>query len=66
MNIVKRLSGTFAFLLLSSAASRAMGWIPGDGGSGTHSAPGPVIGVGLPALVALGGYVWYRRRGRGK
>lgn len=40
---------------------------PGNGGGGTsRSAPGPVIGIGLPALAALGGYVWYRSRQRGK
>jgi len=40
---------------------------PGNGGGDTsHSAPGPVIGIGFPALAAFGGYVWYRRRHRGK
>jgi hypothetical protein len=32
----------------------------------TRSAPGPVMGIGLPAVVALGGYVWYRRSKQGK
>lgn len=39
---------------------------PGKGGDTSRSAPGPVIGIGFPALAALGGYVWYRRRQRGK
>ena len=43
-------------------------WFPAPkGGSGpgvSRSAPGPVVGVGLPALV-IGGYFWYRRRSKG-
>lgn len=56
-----------AIVLCTSAPSFALAsWFPekggNDGGSPvTHSAPGPVIGLGLPALV-LGGYVWYRRK----
>ena len=35
--------------------------------SGTRGAPGPVAGVGVPALVAVGGYMWFiRRKRRGK
>jgi MYXO-CTERM domain-containing protein len=51
-------------LFLGSEPSFALAsWIPGgDSSGGSHSAPGPVIGVGLPALIAFGGYVWYRRR----
>jgi len=30
----------------------------------SRSAAGPVVGVGLPALVVVGGYVWYRNRTR--
>jgi hypothetical protein len=68
-----------AYMLLGTAPSFAMAsWFPEHSGDGHHhgwgrgdpgvsrSAPGPVIGVGLPALAALGGYVWYRRRQRGK
>jgi len=41
---------------------------PGNGGGGgtSHSAPGPIIGIGFPALAAFGGYVWYRLRQRNK
>jgi len=61
-----------ALTLLATAPSFAMGWWShprdGNGGNGntpiTHSAPGPVVGLGLPALVVAGGYVWYRRRAR--
>jgi len=28
----------------------------------SRSAPGPVIGMGLPAMAACGVYVWIRRR----
>jgi LPXTG-motif cell wall-anchored protein len=68
MKIAKILVCASTFVLLSAAPSFAMGEVPGGGGSGTttRSAPGPMIGVGLPALVALGGYVWYRRRQRRK
>lgn len=30
----------------------------------THAAPGPVAGLGLPALVAAGALVWYRTRAK--
>lgn len=40
------------------------GWYKGGGSGATHSAPGPVIGMGLPGLAAYGLYVWYRRRQR--
>lgn len=29
---------------------------------GYHTAPGPVAGIGLPILAAMGGYVFYMRR----
>jgi hypothetical protein len=54
--------------LLTTAPCFAMAsWFPASGGNGhgggqvSHSAPGPMLGVGLPALV-VGGYFWYRRR----
>src|SRR4051794_13934373 len=54
--------------LLSTAPCFPMAsWFPAsgqhNGGPVTHSAPGPALGVGLPALV-IGGYVWYRRRSK--
>jgi hypothetical protein len=54
--------------LLATAPGHAMAsWFPGSGNNGggqtSHSAPGPVLGVGLPALV-IGGYVWYWRRSK--
>ncbi len=57
-----------AIVLCTSAPTFALSsWFPKDRGNGggapvTHSAPGPVIGIGLPALAVLGGYVWYRRK----
>lgn len=36
------------------------GWYKGEQGV-TRSAPGPELGIGLPALL-VGGYLWYRRR----
>jgi len=42
-----------------------LGW--GPGGSKGVAAPGPVAGVGLPAIALVGGYLWLaRRRQRGK
>jgi len=60
------LACAYAFALLSTVQGFGMGSLPVDkGGSGaSRSAPGPVIGVGVPALIAFGGYVWYRRRHR--
>ena len=66
--------------LLSLAASPALAEQPSDrgptpglgwgpGGSTGFGAPGPVAGVGLPALVVAGGYVWFvwrKRRGKAK
>ena len=40
------------------------GWYKGGGSSASRSAPGPVMGIGLPGLAAYGLYVWYRRRQR--
>ena len=40
------------------------GWYKGGkGGVVSHSAPGPELGAGLPALL-IAGYLWYRRRGK--
>lgn len=33
-----------------------------DKGGVSRSAPGPTVGIGLPALVVVGGYVWIRLR----
>ena len=59
-----------SFIVLLNALpgyTMASWYPPGKGGGDTsRSAPSPVIGVGFPALAALGGYVWYRRRQRGK
>ena len=42
-----------------------LGW--GPGGSKGVAAPGPVAGVGLPAVALVGGYLWLvRRRQRDK
>ncbi len=67
MNIARFLACASTFLLLSVAPSFALGDpLPNDGDGASRSAPGPVIGVGVPALVAVGGYIWYRRRQRRK
>ncbi len=59
-------AGALAFLMVSPALAKEgnngnhYGWYKGEGGV-TRSAPGPEIGIGLPALL-VGGYLWYRRR----
>lgn len=57
----------------SSTSVRFSGGIPGNGGSNgggndgiSRSAPGPVLGLGLPALIVAGGYVFLRRRAQRK
>jgi len=49
--------------------AHAGGWIfppkGGNGGGGSsHSAPGPILGLGIPALAIAGGYVLFRRRAK--
>jgi hypothetical protein len=56
-------AGALLLLLTASALADAE---HGNGGNGNHygwsrSAPGPEIGVGLPALL-IGGYFWFRHR----
>ncbi|BCH25760.1 hypothetical protein [Mesorhizobium sp. L-8-3] len=35
-----------------------------DRGGVSRSAPSPTLGIGLPALVVVGGYVWVRYRSK--
>jgi hypothetical protein len=35
-----------------------------QGGGSSHSAPGPILGLGIPALAVAGGYVLFRRRAK--
>ncbi len=30
------------------------------------SAPSPIVGIGIPSLVIVGGYLWVRRRSSGR
>ena len=58
-----------AILALSYAIPANAGGViypPKDGGNGgsSHSAPGPILGLGIPALAVAGGYVLLRRRGK--
>jgi LPXTG-motif cell wall-anchored protein len=56
----------------NSGAPRPGGYVGGgndgygsggkDGAVVSHSAPGPILGLGIPALVVAGGYVLLRRR----
>ncbi len=75
MKATRILPAALVFLALGSMPALALSsWFPshpgngrgGDNGGGqvSHSAPGPVIGLGLPAAVALGGYLWMRNRNR--
>ncbi|MBX3596378.1 MAG: hypothetical protein KF874_02300 [Rhizobiaceae bacterium] len=54
-------------IILASSFGKPVG-LPGKGGGNpggpgvSHSAPGPVLGLGFPALAIAGGYVALRRR----
>ncbi len=37
---------------------------PGQAKKISHSAPGPVAALGLPVGLAIGGYIWLRRKTR--
>jgi hypothetical protein len=64
------LTGLLALLMAAPASAKEgnngnhYGWFKGGGSGVSHSAPGPMIGIGLPGLAAYGLYVWYRRRQR--
>lgn len=68
----RALVGAGAIVLLSLSPSFALGELipslPGGPGKPPQSraAPGPVVGVGLPVVIAAGGYVWFRYRSRQK
>jgi hypothetical protein len=71
MSAIKTLPVAIAFVAFTSWPAAALSsWFPhhhGNGGNDgggavSHSAPGPVIGVGLPAAAVIGGYIWLRRR----
>lgn len=70
MQKIKTFAWAGAVFLMATAPSFSMGWwFPGHGHGGTkpqesHSAPGPVVGLGLPALVIAGGYALYLVRRR--
>jgi hypothetical protein len=72
MTDLRALVGAGAIVLLSLSPSFALGnlfpSLPGHPGKPPQSraAPGPVVGVGLPVVIAAGGYVWFRYRSRQK
>lgn len=57
-----------AIVLLASSPSFAHkpSMPPGQAKRISHSAPGPVAALGLPAGAVIGGYVWFRRRSRNR
>lgn len=66
MICLKALLSAAAMALLMTAPSFAKkpATPPGQAKKITHSAPGPVAALGLPAGAAIGGYLWWRRRFR--
>ena len=70
MSTLRAVSFAALFCLVASPAladkpidrgpTPGLGW--GAGGSKTLGAPGPVAGVGLPAILVVGGYLWFVRR----
>jgi hypothetical protein len=63
---VLAVAGGLSLLMSSTVDAKPASPPPGHvkNGKVSHSAPGPVLGVGLPALAVYGGYIWYRRRQR--
>lgn len=72
MSTVKSLPAAIVLAVFTSAPAFALTtWFPdppkgGGGGSVSHSAPGPIVGIGLPAAAVVGGYIWLKRRSRQK
>lgn len=68
MQLSKALIAGAVFALMYIVPANAIGVIyppkGGDGGGSSHSAPGPILGLGIPALAIAGGYVLFRRRGK--
>lgn len=58
----KAVSPAFAAQPPDRGPTPGLGW--GPGGKKGISVPGPVAGVGLPVVVAVGGYLWLSRRKR--
>jgi type IV secretory pathway VirB2 component (pilin) len=67
MTYLKAIVPAVAVIFLATAPSLAHG----NNGKGkklghhkkiSRSVPGPVAGLGLPAGVVIGGYMWWRRR----
>jgi hypothetical protein len=60
------LAGALSLLMTIAADATPKSPPPGHikNGKVSHSAPGPVVGVGLPSLAMYGAYVLYRRRKR--
>jgi hypothetical protein len=67
---LKALLSAGAMALLATAPSFGQNFQTGQQGQRyqvSHSAPGPVAALGLPAVAVVGGYVWLRRKfGRGR
>lgn len=56
-----------ALALMTAAPASAMGRLPIDKDRDhpiVRPAPGPIAGIGLPAVALVGGYLWYSRRSR--
>lgn len=51
-------------VLVGATHASALGWFPRDRDNEpkSHSTPGPVVGVGVPAALLIGSFIWYRRR----
>ncbi|MGO4832698.1 hypothetical protein AB4144_10450 [Rhizobiaceae sp. 2RAB30] len=55
-------AAAMALLLSSPSFADKPPMPPGQAKKLSHSAPGPIAALGLPAGVVIGGYVWLRRR----
>jgi hypothetical protein len=54
----------YAALLVFAASPTLAQRVPSPGTGTSRIVPGPVAGVGLPALAVVGGYIWFVRRKR--
>jgi len=56
-------AGAMADQPADRGSTPGLGWGPGGN---VNAVPGPVAGLGIPVLLAAGGYIWFTTRRRAK